>query len=103
MFPMGDDLWAGSDEHGQSIPTKSHQAMNDGTILQRISELIDEEKTLRGTASTPEEHSERIRGLAHQLDQCWDLLRQRRALEEFRKDPDLAVVRPPGSVEGYVG
>ena len=77
--------------------------MNDGTILQRISELIDEEKTLRGAESMPEEHGERIQVLSHQLDQCWDLLRQRRALEEYRKDPGQAAVRPVGTVEGYVG
>ena len=77
--------------------------MNDGTILQRISELIDEERLLRGGASALDDRSERIRGLSHQLDQCWDLLRQRRALEEFQKDPDLAAARPHGIVEGCEG
>ena len=77
--------------------------MNDRTILQHITELIEEENALRGAASLPEEHAERIRGLKHQLDQCWDLLRQRRALSEFGQDPDAASVRPEGTVEGYVG
>jgi len=38
-----------------------------------------------------------------ELDQCWDLLRQRRALRETGGDPDLAQVRPPDVVEKYVG
>jgi hypothetical protein len=37
-----------------------------------------------------------------QLDQCWDLLRQRRALRETGQDPDQAGVRPPDQVEGYL-
>ena len=37
----------------------------------------------------------------YELDQCWDLLRQRRALREFGRDPDQAKVRPPKVVENY--
>jgi hypothetical protein len=37
------------------------------------------------------------------LDQCWDLLRQRRALRETGGDPREAKVRPAGEVEGYLG
>ncbi len=38
-----------------------------------------------------------------ELDQCWDLLRQRRALREFGRDPGEAEVRPPSVVEKYTG
>jgi hypothetical protein len=38
-----------------------------------------------------------------ELDQCWDLLRQRRALRETGGDPEKAAIRPPDIVEKYVG
>jgi len=43
----------------------------------------------------------RVEALKVELDQCWDLLRQRRALREFGKDPDQAAVRPASVVEKY--
>ena len=49
---------------------------------------------------TPAERA-RIRALDVELDQCWDLLRQRRAREEFDQDPGEAAVRPASEVEGY--
>ncbi|MGA8332669.1 MAG: DUF2630 family protein [Mycobacterium sp.] len=74
--------------------------------LSRINELVAEEKALRqqlqhGDISESEEH-ERLRQLEVQLDQCWDLLRQRRALRETGGDPREAAVRPPDEVEGYL-
>ena len=78
--------------------------MDDPTILQHISALVEEEHKLRSQPGVHDE-DERAR-LAHlevQLDQCWDLLRQRRARREFGEDPEAAQVRPPGEVEGYVG
>ena len=45
----------------------------------------------------------RLRALEVELDQCWDLLRQRRALRETGGDPREAHVRPPDEVEGYLG
>ncbi|MGZ5364870.1 MAG: DUF2630 family protein [Mycobacterium sp.] len=44
----------------------------------------------------------RLRALEVQLDQCWDLLRQRRAVRETGGDPGTASVRPPDEVEGYL-
>ena len=76
--------------------------MDDPTILQHISALVEEEHKLRSQPGVHDE-DERAR-LAHlevQLDQCWDLLRQRRAKEEFGQDPDVAEVRPEGTVEHY--
>ncbi|OBI15798.1 MULTISPECIES: DUF2630 family protein [unclassified Mycobacterium] len=79
----------------------------DSETLARIQGLVAEEKTLRaqlqhGEISTDEEH-DRLRRLEVELDQCWDLLRQRRALRETGGDPREAQVRPPDEVEGYLG
>jgi Protein of unknown function (DUF2630) len=76
--------------------------MNDKTILQHITELVEEENQLRADAAKPVDPS-RMRHLQEQLDQCWDLLRQRRAQREFGQNPDEAQVRDPRTVEGYIG
>jgi hypothetical protein len=77
--------------------------MNDKTILEHITDLVDEEHRLRDAALAADDHAERIRAISHQLDQCWDLLRQRRARREFGQNPDDAQVRDAGTVEGYIG
>lgn len=76
--------------------------MNDKTVLQHITELVDEEKRLRAEAERPEQHADRIRDIEEELDQCWDLLRQRRALREFGDDPDRAQPRDKDTVERYL-
>jgi hypothetical protein len=76
--------------------------VDDKTILQHISELIEEENRLRATAEAPEQHRARIQDLEVQLDQCWDLLRQRRAKREFGQNPDDAQVRDKDTVEKYI-
>jgi hypothetical protein len=78
----------------------------DSETLAYIRHLVDEEKSLReqlqhGEISTSEEH-DRLRQVEVELDQCWDLLRQRRALRDTGGDPREAEVRPPGQVEGYL-
>lgn len=75
--------------------------MNDKTILERIESLIAEEHTLRGGAPAPD--PQRLLHLEQELDQCWDLLRQRRAKREFGEDPDSAEPRAIGTVENYEG
>jgi hypothetical protein len=77
--------------------------MSDKTILQHISELVEEENKLRESGTVAGQNHERIRELEKQLDQCWDLLRQRRALREFGNDPAGAAARPTKTVEGYEG
>jgi hypothetical protein len=81
--------------------------MSDGSIRERISELVDEEHTLRDRLSSrqisPAEEQARLRELEIELDQCWDLLRQRQAKREFGQDPDTAQVRDARTVEGYQG
>jgi hypothetical protein len=75
--------------------------MDDATVLKTISKLVAEEQTLYQHASLDDHGRERLDQLKVQLDQCWDLLRQRRALREFGDDPDKAKVRPPSVVEKY--
>ncbi|WP_405017006.1 DUF2630 family protein [Kitasatospora sp. NBC_00070] len=74
-------------------------------ILGSIGELVDAEKLLRariadGTADEAAARAE-LAALEVKLDQCWDLLRQRRARTEFGEDPGTARVRPAAEVEGY--
>lgn len=76
--------------------------MSDTSILAHINQLIEEEHRLRSDAA-PGDAGERIRHIEEQLDQCWDLLRQRRAKREFGADPDEAQVRSERTVEGYTG
>jgi hypothetical protein len=76
--------------------------MSDQTILTHISALIDEEHKLR-SAGKAQEGAPRLKQLEVELDQCWDLLRQRRAKREFGEDPESATPRDPGTVEGYSG
>jgi Protein of unknown function (DUF2630) len=78
----------------------------DSDTLAHIRELVAEEKELRtqlqhGDISESDEH-DRLARLEVELDQCWDLLRQRRALRESGADPREAEVRPPDEVEGYL-
>ncbi|MFQ6147078.1 DUF2630 family protein [Streptomyces seoulensis] len=80
-------------------------AEQDTRILHRITEMATQERDLRaalsaGRISGAEEHS-RLGELERELDQCWDLLRQRRARVEFGQDPDEARVRPASVVEHY--
>jgi hypothetical protein len=71
-------------------------------LIRQIDELVDEEHQLRSRAGgMSDEERARLRDLEVQLDQCWDLLRQRRARAEFGENPDDAAVRPAQVVEGY--
>lgn len=73
----------------------------DRTVLQHIEELVSQEHRLQGQDTLSEDERARLRGVQVELDQCWDLLRQRRALRIVGKDPDKAQVRPPEIVEKY--
>jgi hypothetical protein len=72
----------------------------DEDVFTRINGLVEEEHQLRESG---EHDAARLRHLEEQLDQCWDLLRQRRAKREFGADPDAAQVRDVKTVEGYIG
>jgi hypothetical protein len=77
--------------------------MSDKTILDHVSELVNEEHRLRDGGNAPGANADRLRHIEEELDQCWDLLRQRRARREFGEDPEAAKVRDVGTVEGYEG
>lgn len=77
--------------------------MSDKSILEHINELVEEERSLLAGAQPPEEKAERLKHVGEELDQCWDLLRQRRARREFGDDPESAQVRDVATVERYVG
>jgi len=77
--------------------------MSDASILQHVSALVDEEHRLRAAGAASPAEQQRLRQLEEQLDQCWDLLRQRRAKREFGQDPSAAHVRDAGTVERYEG
>jgi hypothetical protein len=78
--------------------------VDDKQLVAHIGHLTEEEHRLEqahvGEGLSPEE-VERLRSLETALDQCWDLLRQRRARSEFGRSPDGAAVRPSDVVEDY--
>ena len=79
--------------------------MDDATILQRVSNLTDEEQRLEEShlnQPLSKDDLARLHSLEIELDQCWDLLRQRRARRAAGQDPDGAVVRPATVVEEYL-
>ena len=82
--------------------------MSDESIAARIESLVAEEHDLhhreqadRQDADALEADQQRLRAVQVELDRCWDLLRQRRAREEFGQDPDEARVRDANTVERY--
>lgn len=77
----------------------------DADVIERIEQLAHEEHSLfekesRSEASTRERA--RLKEIEVQLDQCYDLLRQRRARRAAGLDPDGAAVRDESTVEGYI-
>src|SRR5215472_1285747 len=91
---------------GGAGPPRTVGDMDEKEILGHIDELIKTEHELRaklaaGELSSDEEHAE-LRAAEEALDQCWDLLRQRRARREFGEDPGEAALRPVSEVEGYM-
>jgi hypothetical protein len=79
--------------------------MQDTELIARIGELVDEEhrleRELAGQETADPDVQQRVADLEVALDQCWDLLRQRRARRSAGIDPDDASVRDAGTVEGY--
>jgi hypothetical protein len=77
--------------------------MDDRAVLERIRELVEDEERLRARSDAPltAEERARLEELEEGLDQCWDYLRQRRALRRAGRSPDDAAVRPPEVVEDY--
>jgi hypothetical protein len=83
--------------------------MSDESITARIESLVAEEHDLRSREQSDsndpdllEADQERLSAVQIELDRCWDLLRQRRALREAGSNPDDAHVRDPDTVERYL-
>ena len=79
--------------------------MDDKEILGHIDELIVTERDLRAKVATgglsTDDERRQLAAIEESLDQCWDLLRQRRARREFGENPEEAQLRPVTEVEGY--
>lgn len=73
----------------------------DQRVLSHIDQLVKEEERLYAQSDLGTQDRARLDELKVELDQCWDLLRQRRALREFGDDPDKAKLRPAKIVENY--
>lgn len=80
--------------------------MDDAQILQQIHQLVTQEHAIRDAlngASLDSSHDRsNIRSVEESLDQCWDLLRQRRALQVSGQSLDQARPRPKAVVESYL-
>ena len=77
--------------------------MDDKSLLSHISELVEEERQLRAAhRGLSSDDRERLSIVERELDQSWDLLRQRRAREEFGENPDDATARSINEVESYL-
>ncbi|GLW27249.1 DUF2630 family protein [Actinoplanes regularis] len=80
--------------------------MDDNSVLSRIRGLVEEEHELRqqlgqGEISSADEHA-RLKSLEEALDQCWDLLRRRRAARDVGNDPDAERAHSVSEVENYI-
>ena len=73
----------------------------DQSVLSHIDQLVKEEERLYAKNGLTDDDQARLAEVKVALDQCWNLLRQRRALGEFGEDPNKAKVRPAKIVENY--
>jgi hypothetical protein len=75
-------------------------------ILQQIQTLVSREHQLREQLQAgevaPDAERSQLQQLEEALDQCWDLLRQRRAKREYGQNPDESAARPVDQVEHYL-
>jgi hypothetical protein len=94
-----------SDPQGRRTGTLATMGQPDKetSVLGHITRLADEEHGLFGKGKLAHDESRRLAAIQVELDQCWDLLRQRRALREFGADPSQAHVRDANVVRGYTG
>ena len=74
----------------------------DQSVLSHIQQLMSEEQRLHEQGGLADADREQLTKINVELDQCWDLLRQRRALRDAGRSPDQAEVRPANVVERYL-
>jgi Protein of unknown function (DUF2630) len=86
-----------------NVMHKKTEEAKDQPVLGHIERLVAEEHRLYNQAALGQEDRARLSKIKVELDQCWDLLRQRRARREFGQDPEAAHVRPGDVVENYEG
>ena len=75
----------------------------DTPVFAHIEKLVTEEHRLFDRGELDEKDQKRLAEVQAELDQCWDLLRQRRALREFGRDPSEASERDADTVKKYIG
>jgi len=75
--------------------------MEDQQVLTHIKNLSAKEEDLYSKENLSDDDVKKLHSIQVELDQCWDFLRQRRALRDAGKNPDKAEVRPPDIVENY--
>ena len=85
------------------VEAAMNEEAKERSLLHHVEKLVAEEHELVRGGTTDEASQRRLDHLKVELDQCWDLLRQRRALVEAGRDPDQARVRPADVVENYEG
>jgi 5,10-methylenetetrahydrofolate reductase len=85
------------------MSTNMDQPDMDTTVFARINGLVNEEHKLFERGELSDQETRRLAAVQVELDQCWDLLRQRRALREFGGDPSQAHVRDADVVKKYIG
>jgi hypothetical protein len=77
------------------------ESSTDRSLLKKIEGLVHEEQHLYAKSDLADHDQVRLEAIKIELDQCWDLLRQRDARREFGQDPSEAKVRPPSVIERY--
>jgi Protein of unknown function (DUF2630) len=75
--------------------------MEDKKVLKHIKKLAEQESRLYSKENLSDIEVKELHEMNVELDQCWDLLRQRHALRNADRNPDEAKVRPPNIVENY--
>lgn len=104
------EVWRGRNIKPQTVDVPSPFAWEeavvendaqDQPVLKYIQQLAAEEHRLSEQGTLPKVDRKRLAQIQVELDQCWDFLRQRRALRDVGLDPDEAEVRPPQVVENY--
>jgi len=83
------------------VMDKNMKDTTDQPVLRHIQRLVSEEHKLYNQGAVAEEDRSPLAKIHVELDQCWDLLRQRRARREFGHDPKRPQVRPPDAVQDY--
>jgi hypothetical protein len=81
--------------------SSENNLMNDSQVFSHIEDLVAEEERLYAHEKITPEDRERLHAIKIELDQYWDLLRQRRALNESGENPDQATLRDANIVEHY--